>query len=385
MGDTAGKSGGAGTMNAAQWAWVQSFLLGKSPADDEARVSPAAAGGSDRALAATDTDLFFDKDSPVLTKSDRDALDRYAKAYLAANSADPVTIDAWASKEGDDKHNSDLANARAKAVADYLAGQHIPKDRLKAAGRGPTDKFAKDDLAQNRRATLAPPPPAAPGKSESGDPHMPKDLHMRDQGDGRPVDDPLHRDDAVRHVVGEGSDVPRAQVERALKDWLTTLSGNQPNMKGKVRATDAVAEAERLLRKGLPGNPVMPRGNDKDYDPGALAKQIAENLPPTIPAENFAEFRKLAARDAPKARTTTEALHDKYKEERDELVKKLPKSVQDYAKKGLDAVVEKGVPYVLDKGLGAADVDSKLQGEVKDFADKWAKKITGNEDGGGDK
>jgi hypothetical protein len=35
--------------------------------------------------------------------------------------------------------------------------------------------------------------------------------------------------------------------------------------------------------------------------------------------------------------------------------------------------------------LGAADVDSKLQGEVKDFADKWAKKVTGNEDGGGDK
>ena len=39
------------------------------------------------------------------------------------------------------------------------------------------------------------------------------------------------------------------------------------------------------------------------------------------------------------------------------------------------------MPYTLDKELGAANVGSNLQGELKDFADKWAKKITGNEDG----
>jgi len=400
MGDTAEKSTGAGTMTEAQRAWVQNFL-GIGPLTDAKGGSDAApGGGGERALAATDTDLFFDKDSPALTKSGRDALDRYAKAYLAANSTTPVTIDAWSSKEGDEKHNKDLANARAKAVAEYLASQHVPKDRLEPAGHGPTDQFSKDDLAQNRRATLTSPPPVAPahpapaqgpaGQSPptttgSGEPHVPKDLHMRRQGDGRPVDDPLHADDAVKHVAGTSTDVPRAQVERLLKDWLAALSGNQPNMKGKVRATDIVAEAERRLRKGLPGSHVMPRGDNKDYDPGALAKQIADKLPPMVPAANVAEFRKLTSRDAPKDRTTAEALHDKYNEERDELVKKLPKSLQDYAKKGLDAVVEKGAPYVLDKGLGAANVDSKLQGEIKDFADKWAKKITGNEDGASDK
>ena len=313
MSDTAEKGAGAGRLSDAQRAWVQDFLGISSPIDDAGGGSGAApGGGGERALAATGTDLFFDKDSPTLTKSDRDALERYAKAYLAANSTSPVTIDAWASKEGDEKHNKDLTNARAKAVAEYLASHHVPKDRLKATGHGPTDKFSKDDLAQNRRATLAPPPPAAPSgaaqpaptqgptgqsppaPSGSGDPHMPKNLHMRDQGDGRPMDDPLHKDDAAQHVVGTSTDVPRAQVERGLKDWLTALSSNQPNMKGKVRATDIVAEAERRLRKGLPGNHIMPRGDNKDDDPGVLAKQLADNLPKMIPAENVAEFRGAA-------------------------------------------------------------------------------------------
>jgi len=387
MGDAVEKRAGAGSMSATQRAWIQGFLGIRVP-EEVGGSGPAADGGGGKAPAATATDLFFDKDSSTLTKSAQGALDRYASAYLAAGSTDPITIEAWASKEGDPGHNKDLANARAKAAADYLAGKGISKERLKATGRGATEGFSKDDLAQNRRATLAPPPPAAtpsgtpPVQPGPGDTHMPTGLRMREGGR---VKDPLGTDEAVRHVVGEGTDVPRAQVERELKDWLTALSGNQPNMRGKVRGTDIVAEAERRLRKGLPGAPLMPRGDGKDYEPGALAKQLADNLPPMVPGENVAEFRKLSTRDAPKERTTAEALHDKYKEERDELTRKLPKSLQDWAKKGLDAVVEKGAPYVLDKGLGAANVDSKLQGEIKDFAEKWAKKVTGNEDQSGDK
>lgn len=385
-------------MTAAQLAWMQNFFGPDLLADSVGDEAKAPAGGSGRAANATDTALFFDKDSSELTKSDRDALDRYAERYRAANSTDPITIEGWASTEGDPKHNKALADARAKAVQDYLAGQQIPKERIKAAGLGPTDKFSKDDLAQNRRATLAPPAPSGPaqpapgaggpltpGKPSSGDPHMPKGLHMRDEGDGRPPKDPLHRDDAAKHVVGDDTDVPRAQVERLLKDWLTALGGNQPNMKGKVRASDIVAEAERRLRKGLAVNPVMPRGDNKDYEPGALAKQITNNLPDKVPAANVADFRNMTTHDAPKERTNTEALHDKYVEEREALLKKLPESVREYAKKGLDAAVEKGLPYALDQGLGAANIGSKLQGEVKDFADKWAKKITGNEDAGNDK
>jgi len=137
MGDTDENGTATGTITPAQLSWIEDFL-GLKPPPDAAGAGSAAgpAAGGTGALAATDTDLFFDKDSSELTKDDRDALERYANAYLAANSTEPITIEAWASKEGDEKHNKDLANARAKKVHESLAGLRIPSDRLKATGSG---------------------------------------------------------------------------------------------------------------------------------------------------------------------------------------------------------------------------------------------------------
>jgi outer membrane protein OmpA-like peptidoglycan-associated protein len=418
MDRAAGKSA-ATSMNAAQLAWLRGFLATKTSTQDggsggsdqtghghathaksppkgtEARTDDAQAG-SDRAPDATATDLFFDKDSPVLTKSDRDSLDQYAASYLAANSTSPITIDAWASKEGDDKHNKDLANARAKAVAEYLADQKVPKDRIKATGHEGTDKFSKDELRLNRRATLAPPPPAAApaapstpapaGQDKGGGHDVPKDLHMRGPGDDPPQrPDPLHSQEAVEHVVGTNTDMPRKQVEAALKDFFTELSKAQPHMKGKVRTTKRVATVEGTLRKGLGGAGVIKEGTERDLDPGQLAKEIADALPDTIPAENFNAFRKMKPVEAEEAGNVAQQLHRKYTAVRDDFVHKLPKSWQDTAKKIIDAGIEKGGSAAVEQLLGASGMDSKLQGQVKDFIDQWIKTTTSGDSGDKDK
>lgn len=102
--------------------------------------------------------MFFEKDSAHLTPDDQAALDRYAANYAAAGLTDPVTVEGWASVEGDANHNQTLAGQRAKAAADYLASKGIAK--VSGHGNGPTPQFGKD-LESNRRAVLSPKPPVA--------------------------------------------------------------------------------------------------------------------------------------------------------------------------------------------------------------------------------
>ena len=52
---------------------------------------------------ATSTALFFDKRSPKLTASDQDMLDAYVSAYKRENSSEPITVEGYASLEGDAK------------------------------------------------------------------------------------------------------------------------------------------------------------------------------------------------------------------------------------------------------------------------------------------
>ena len=69
MGDTAENGTGTGTITPAQIAWIEDFLGLKPPPDAAAAGSAASpAAGATGALAATYSDLFFDKDSSELTK-----------------------------------------------------------------------------------------------------------------------------------------------------------------------------------------------------------------------------------------------------------------------------------------------------------------------------
>ena len=59
---------------------------------------------------------------------------------------------------GSDTHNQQLSEARARSVAEYLAGQKVLPARLLIAGRGESQPIASNDTpegrAQNRRVTI---------------------------------------------------------------------------------------------------------------------------------------------------------------------------------------------------------------------------------------
>lgn len=137
---------------------VTSAPASAAPTSQSVPVNPQT-GDAGKALPATDKVMFFEKDSADLTPDDQAALDRYAANYVAAGLTDPVTVEGWASVEGDANHNRTLAAQRAKAVAGYLASKGIAK--VSGRGNGPTPRFGKD-LESNRRAMLSPTPPAAP-------------------------------------------------------------------------------------------------------------------------------------------------------------------------------------------------------------------------------
>jgi outer membrane protein OmpA-like peptidoglycan-associated protein len=119
----------------------------------------SAQGEPDAALDATITDMFFEKASANLTPKDELMLKAYASAYLTAKASEPIVVEGYASREGAEGFNKNLSKQRADAVANFLNSQGVPKDKVSSNGHGATNKFSKDELRPNRRATLKPPPP----------------------------------------------------------------------------------------------------------------------------------------------------------------------------------------------------------------------------------
>ncbi|HVY16086.1 MAG TPA: OmpA family protein [Rhodopila sp.] len=344
----------------------------------DSMIDAAAAAMPSGTPKATATDLFFDKDDSTLTDSDRTSLDSYIAAYTGAASSEKVTIDAYASMEGDEGHNKTLADQRAAAVATYLGKHGIPKDRIAFAGHGRTDRFSKSDLSQNRRATLKPPPPHASAPAQ-GQPNGKGSLKMRGTPDMRKEGEEAAGREVEAHPRKDPG-VSRDDVEAALKTFLHDLAGAQKHKTG-VTATDRVVVAENTLREGLDGRHVVDRPETKDYDPDELAHKIAANLPDFIPRANYEKFLRLKAIEAPKEGSITDDARKKYQEERDKVINKLPKKIQDYGRKAMDAAFEHGTTFVADELMQAAGVNSTLEGEMKDVVDKWTEKVTGSNDG----
>ena len=119
-------------------------------------------GGSDGgpypsgAATATESDLFFDRDSSELTASDKQALTAYAQKYLAQSTPEKIHLDGYASDDGQKAHNQALSAARAKAAQDFLIGLGVAKANISATAKGPTTSFSKSDPGQNRRVTISP-------------------------------------------------------------------------------------------------------------------------------------------------------------------------------------------------------------------------------------
>ena len=395
MNDGVPDSTGQTAPNDAQHAWLLKFDI-----DVKAFKNGGTSGGGGAGATpnATATDLFFDKGKADLTASDKQALDAYADAYLKAKSDAKVTVDGWASEEGNADFNKDLALKRAKAVAAYLTGKGIAK--VEPKGHEATDHFDPKNLAQNRRAVLTPPPPAAPStgtapngggtqvkKPGSDDPTMPTHLTMRggkkdgDSGTPQPPQPPPGPNNPGGYkpkISDPEGMVSHKQVADAVHDYLTELGQAQGIKGGAVRDTDRVGAAERVLHKGIGGSIHYKAGQEQDYDVQKLTDLVMQTLPDWIPAANYNEFIAMHPREAPKEGTFNEQAHKKYVEERDAFVKKLPEKVQGIAKKAIDAGVEKGIPAAANKLLDALDPPFKDQAEK--FIEDWSKKVTGSSD-----
>lgn len=123
-------------------------------------------------LNATDHDVFFSRNSSELTKSDRDSLGIYGDRYIRNAMPVQITVDGYASVDGDAKQNQELSDKRAAAVKAFLSDvKGIKGELITATGHGATTHFAKDAAAPNRRAVFGPPipdskPEETPGKGK---------------------------------------------------------------------------------------------------------------------------------------------------------------------------------------------------------------------------
>ncbi len=250
-------------------------------------------------LAATDTEIFFAKDSAKLTDSDTKSLDAYAAAMAATT--DAITATGYASVDGDATHNSKLATERANAVRKYLADKGIDAGRITAEGHGMTGQFGEKDLPSNRRVVLAPKPPAkAP----------PTDAPVQDEYDPLPSPDaptppatlpgiPRLTPQQIQDIIGEDKGEPRATIEKELADFLKQLMTSQ-GMKSGVRITDRVRLAGNALGKGTKNeNAIYAKLQDDRFgrDPAELAKEIAALLPDPVPRPNVDAFRAMKPKD----------------------------------------------------------------------------------------
>jgi outer membrane protein OmpA-like peptidoglycan-associated protein len=147
-----------------------------APHDDAApmatqvnNAAPQAANLDMPPLAATDHDVFFSRDSSVLTSDDEKSLAGYADRYI--KNADPIqiTVVGYASMDGDPTENQRLSQHRAEAVKNFLSDkQGIKGELIKTDWHGGTDQFRDHPPASNRRAVFGPPIAAPKTGSGSG-------------------------------------------------------------------------------------------------------------------------------------------------------------------------------------------------------------------------
>jgi OOP family OmpA-OmpF porin len=102
---------------------------------------------------------LFDFDKAVVKKQYFPLLDEVV-AIINQNPKLKIEIQGHTCNIGTDKYNQGLSERRAQAVAKYLAGKGVAKDRLAAKGFGEKKPFApnttKDGRAKNRRVEFSP-------------------------------------------------------------------------------------------------------------------------------------------------------------------------------------------------------------------------------------
>lgn len=243
---------------------------------------PSTTAANEAPLKATDSDIFFGKDSADLTSDDKTSLDAYAKAYTDAQSTSDVTIDGYGSIEGDAGHNKDLSQNRVQAVADYLVSKGVAKDMVKQSPPHGGTKQWGGDLASNRRVTLAPKPPAAPATvSPNTTPTKPPDLDpsspANKQGLQKTLEDSNEVEDWIRkHLKDNG-----------LRPDPLSDKGDRAQYKNKSTAVDDVVT--ETLQAGKNASLKDPTLLTDDRVRNAVTDVLMESIPRVPGAKNPAK------------------------------------------------------------------------------------------------
>jgi outer membrane protein OmpA-like peptidoglycan-associated protein len=147
------------------WAWLLPLLLvlallayfftrhNEEPAITQAPVSQVAPVA---ALPDLGT-VHFDTDKATLTADSQATLDKAAEA-MKSNPNAHLRLEGYTDSTGADRHNLDLSQQRAYAVADYLKSKGIDGNRLTGNGFGPGNpadtNATNSGKADNRRVEL---------------------------------------------------------------------------------------------------------------------------------------------------------------------------------------------------------------------------------------
>lgn len=99
---------------------------------------------------ALPSEVLFEFDRDTLAPGAPAALDRVVQAIRARGDA-RVTVEGHTDDVGTEEYNQGLSDRRAQAVADYLAQNGVPRDRITARGLGESRPVAPNDGDDNRR------------------------------------------------------------------------------------------------------------------------------------------------------------------------------------------------------------------------------------------
>ncbi|WP_178119279.1 OmpA family protein [Metapseudomonas lalkuanensis] len=101
--------------------------------------------------------VLFAFDSAELTSTAKEQLVAVANRLNGANLVGAKVI-GHTDSVGSDQYNQGLSERRARSVADFLAGQGVPADKLSTEGRGESQPVADNETdagrAQNRRVEI---------------------------------------------------------------------------------------------------------------------------------------------------------------------------------------------------------------------------------------
>ncbi len=94
--------------------------------------------------------IYFETDKYELLTHSFSTLDKVV-VYLKKNQSLKVSIEGHTDSRGENYHNNELSQNRAKAVYDYLVQKGIPKNRLAWAGKGSRNPIASNDNEAGRQ------------------------------------------------------------------------------------------------------------------------------------------------------------------------------------------------------------------------------------------